>query len=188
VGSVAFFGSIYDDNSNQLFAVDELNNRVLVYNFTIQSPVTPPTNSVTLPDTVSGYTHSAAPVDTTVTDNSKSSISKVEVFMDSTLVATINSAPFDYTLSTTSVHDGTHNLSVESFDTNGNTTTTPQSILVNNGDLNNDGNVNISDLAVMAAHWGDTSATYAQGSIMGDGNVNVSDLSVMASNWGWSVN
>jgi DNA-binding beta-propeller fold protein YncE len=188
VGSVAFAGMLYDDNSNQLFAVDEGNNRVLDYSFTIQSPVTPPTNSVSLPDTVSGYTHSEAPVDTTVTDNSKSSISSVEIFLDSTLVATLNSAPFDYTLTTTSVHDGTHNLSIKSVDTKGNSATTQQTILVNNGDLNNDGSVNISDLSIMAAHWGDTDATYAQGSIIGDGKVNIDDLSVLASNWDWSAN
>jgi hypothetical protein len=181
--------AVYDDSSNNLFASDPLNNRILVFNFVIQSPATPPTNSVALPDTVSGFTHSVAPVDTTVTDNSKSSISKVQISLDGALTSTINSPPFNYNLPTTSVLDGTHTVSVKSFDSNGNTTTTQQTILVNNGDLNEDGTVTISDLAIMAVHWGATSsATYAEGSIMGDGAVNVSDLSVMAANWGWSAN
>jgi hypothetical protein len=36
---------------------------------------------------------------------------------------------------------------------------------------------------VLAAHWGQSGMTAAQGDVNGDGKVNVSDLSILANNW-----
>lgn len=51
------------------------------------------------------------------------------------------------------------------------------------GDLNGDGTVNVTDLSVLASHYGQT-ATAAQGDLNGDGRVTIIDLSLLASNWG----
>jgi hypothetical protein len=52
------------------------------------------------------------------------------------------------------------------------------------GDVNTDGVVNISDLAIMASHWGLSSgATLSMGDLNNDGAVNISDLAVLANHW-----
>jgi hypothetical protein len=53
-----------------------------------------------------------------------------------------------------------------------------------NADINGDGRVNISDLSVLAANYGQLGRTHAQGDINGDNAVNISDLSILAANWG----
>ena len=183
--SAFYVNYFYDDYSDQMFGAQTGYNRVMVYNFAIQSPVAPPTNSIALPAQVSGFTNSVAPVNASVTDNSSSTIAQVQLLVDGSLNNTLSVPPFDFNVNTTSLPDGNHTLAIKSKDSKGNTKTTQQTILVNNGDLNNDGTVNLSDLAVMAINWGATSATYSQGSIMGNGQVNISDLAILANNWGW---
>lgn len=56
------------------------------------------------------------------------------------------------------------------------------------GDATLDGSVNVSDLAVLATHFGMSSgATWAQGDFNNDGAVNVSDLAELATNFGQSL-
>src|SRR5665213_29807 len=56
------------------------------------------------------------------------------------------------------------------------------------GDANSDGVVNISDLAILAAHYGTkTGATWALGDFNSDGAVNIADLSILAAHWGDTV-
>jgi len=56
------------------------------------------------------------------------------------------------------------------------------------GDANSDGVVNISDLAILSAHYGISSgATWAMGDFNGDGAVNIKDLSILAAHWGDTV-
>ena len=53
------------------------------------------------------------------------------------------------------------------------------------GDLDGDGDVDLSDLAQLLAHYGTTSgATYEQGDIDGDGDVDLSDLAALLANYG----
>jgi len=53
------------------------------------------------------------------------------------------------------------------------------------GDANGDGVVNISDLAILASHYGTkTGATWAEGDFNADGAVNISDLSILGAHWG----
>lgn len=52
------------------------------------------------------------------------------------------------------------------------------------GDVNSDGAVNIFDLSIMAAHWGQSGQPYSAGDLSGDGTVNIFDLSILASKWG----
>lgn len=51
------------------------------------------------------------------------------------------------------------------------------------GDINGDGQVNISDLSILAAHYGGPGSP-AQGDLNADGVVNISDLSILAAHWG----
>ena len=53
-----------------------------------------------------------------------------------------------------------------------------------NADLNADGIVDIKDLSILAGHFGQTAATFAQGDINGDGRVDIADLSLLAADWG----
>ncbi len=52
------------------------------------------------------------------------------------------------------------------------------------GDIGGDNKVSITDLGDLAAHWGNTSASWSQGDFDGDGQVNVADLGDLATNWG----
>jgi hypothetical protein len=53
------------------------------------------------------------------------------------------------------------------------------------GDANRDGEVNVSDLSLLATNYGTTgNATWAMGDFNDDGAVNVSDLSLLAANYG----
>jgi len=47
------------------------------------------------------------------------------------------------------------------------------------GDLNGDGVVNLSDLAILLAHYGDTESVYRHGDIDADGDVDLSDLAAL---------
>ena len=53
------------------------------------------------------------------------------------------------------------------------------------GDLDHDGDVDLSDLAQLLAHYGMTSgATYEMGDIDWDGDVDLADLGVLLGNYG----
>ena len=53
------------------------------------------------------------------------------------------------------------------------------------GDANNDGNVNVGDLGILAGNWGGAGKVWATGDFTNDGLVNVGDLGVLAGAWGW---
>lgn len=52
------------------------------------------------------------------------------------------------------------------------------------GDLNGDLSVDLTDLSVLLAHYGETGATYEQGDLNGDGAVDLSDLATLLSYYG----
>jgi hypothetical protein len=53
------------------------------------------------------------------------------------------------------------------------------------GDANSDGVVNISDLSILAAHYGIASGTtWSMGDFNGDGAVNINDLAILAAHYG----
>jgi hypothetical protein len=53
------------------------------------------------------------------------------------------------------------------------------------GDANGDSRVDVSDLGILAAHYGMTAgATWADGDFTNDGAVDVSDLGILAANYG----
>jgi fibronectin-binding autotransporter adhesin len=52
------------------------------------------------------------------------------------------------------------------------------------GDTNGDGKVNDVDAQVLATHWGNSGADWADGDFNGDEVVNAADASILAANWG----
>jgi hypothetical protein len=149
---------------------------------------TPPSVFITSPGAGTIVQGSDMDVDVTADASGPATITQVKLLVNGTVFATDTNSP--YTFSWDSINYGTPNgrysLTAEAYDSNGlSTISAPITMLADNADLNNDGMVNISDLAIMADNWGVTSgATYSQGSILGNGAVNVSDLAILATDWG----
>jgi hypothetical protein len=89
-------------------------------------------------------------------------------------------------LNTLGYANGAYTVAVSGSDNSGNIDSVSVPIYITNGDLNSDDTVNLLDLAMMAAHWGQTDPAYNHGNITGQSTINLSDLAVMAANWGWS--
>jgi hypothetical protein len=51
------------------------------------------------------------------------------------------------------------------------------------GDANHDRHVDISDLSILAGHWMQSGATFAQGDFNYDGKVNAADLGILSQHW-----
>ena len=101
-------------------------------------------------------------------------------------VSTLSSAPYNFSLNSLNYADGNYTVGVTGTDSASNTGSDAVSVYITNGDLNGDGSVNLSDLAVMAGYWLQSDSSYAHGNITGQSTINLSDLAVMAANWGWS--
>jgi hypothetical protein len=101
-------------------------------------------------------------------------------------VSTLSSSPYNFNLNTLNYADGSYTVGVSGTDSGSHTSSDSLSVYVTNGDLNGDGKVNLSDLAVMAGFWLQTDPNYSHGNITGQSAINLSDLAVMAANWGWS--
>jgi hypothetical protein len=54
------------------------------------------------------------------------------------------------------------------------------------GDANGDGTVDINDLTIVLAHYGQTGTSWASGEFTGDGTVDINDLTVVLANYGGS--
>ena len=52
------------------------------------------------------------------------------------------------------------------------------------GDANQDGKVNINDLTIVLANFGQTGMTWTQGEFTGDGTVDINDLTIVLANYG----
>jgi probable HAF family extracellular repeat protein len=55
------------------------------------------------------------------------------------------------------------------------------------GDANLDGTVDINDLTVVLANYGDTGTTWTQGEFTGDGTVDINDLTIVLAHYGRSL-
>ena len=54
------------------------------------------------------------------------------------------------------------------------------------GDANGDGRVDINDLTIVLANFGQTGMTWSQGEFTGDGTVDINDLTIVLANYGWT--
>jgi hypothetical protein len=55
------------------------------------------------------------------------------------------------------------------------------------GDANLDGKVDINDLTIVLAHYGQTGMLWSQGEFTGDGKVDINDLTIVLANYGHSI-
>ncbi len=55
------------------------------------------------------------------------------------------------------------------------------------GDANGDGRVDINDLTIVLAHYGQTGQTWADGEFTGDGTVDINDLTIVLANYNQSI-
>ena len=55
------------------------------------------------------------------------------------------------------------------------------------GDANGDGKVDINDLTIVLANYGQTGTTWAQGEFTGDGTVDINDLTIVLAHYGQSL-
>lgn len=179
-------------------AFDAANNQVTsaAVNATVNNPVVPPpdtTNpSVEVTSPATGSTISGS-VDFSATATDNVAISKVELFVDGTLVATVQNSPYTAVLNTTTLTDGSHSLSAKAFDTSGNTATSASvSITVSNTvivdeDINSDGRVDILDFSILASKFNQTGSGLGRADINSDGRVDILDFSRLASNFGYGT-
>jgi len=151
----------------------------------------PPTASIAQPNQISpqGTTYALTqgtsyPINVSPTDHSGTGIANVKLYIDGSLVNTIAAAPFNFEVNTLPLSNGTHSVSIKTYDNSGSFGTTTDTITVNNGDLNNDASVNIADLSIMANYWGN-GTTYAHGNVKNYSVTNIVDLSVLGKNWNW---
>ncbi len=125
-------------------------------------------------------------VNVTATPFTGYSIAQTQLLLDggATALQVLTTSPYNFTLNTLGLGDGSHTVTIKATDDHNNTSTQSITVMVTNGDFNSDGKISISDLAIMASNWNKQSgATYGQGDINGDGKVTISDLSTLASNW-----
>lgn len=161
---------------------------------TINNPVPDTTNpqvSITSPlnnSSVSGT------INVTASASDNVGVTKVEVFVDSVLKATLTSSPYTYQLDTTTLtNNAQHTIMVKAYDAVPLTAQATATVTVNQvvtpppgktGDFNNDGKVNINDLSILLTNYGKTVTVKTNGDCNGDGKVDVVDLAMLLSNYG----
>lgn len=121
----------------------------------------------------------------TASASGSNTVSGCSLSINGTSIGTQNASPYNFTLNTLNYSDGTYTLAASCTDNQSNNGTGSESVYISNGDLNGDGSVGLSDLAIMTKHWLQTDSNYADGNITGQSTINVSDLSVLAKNWNW---
>jgi len=120
------------------------------------------------------------------------SVASVEYWADGAKLFTDTAAPYSYSLDTTAMVNGTHLINVVLVGTDGSRVSAGAGgilgkVTVSNttaskpGDLNKDGNVNITDLSILLSNYGTNNSSY---DINHDGIVNILDLSILLSNYG----
>jgi hypothetical protein len=109
---------------------DNLGVYVLRLDFTVSDP--PPTVTITSPnpgDTVDGI----VTIEATASDNIGGGISKVDFFVDNTLIGTVTTTPYSYDWDSTTVSNGEHTLRAIATDTISQTDSYAIIVTVNNG-------------------------------------------------------
>lgn len=149
---------------------------------------TPPTVSIVSPTNNQAVTGTVT-INATASD--PSGIKEVKFLVDGQVVNTDTSDPYSFAWNSSTVANGSHKLTAQATD-NANNTGTSAEVTVTvsggtgtkQGDLNNDGKVNVADLSILLSNWGKTTFNPPGADINGDGKVNVNDLSILLSRWG----
>lgn len=151
-----------------------------------QVDTTAPSISFTAP--ASGATVSGTTNITASASDAESNIASVvfSVVGRSDLTLTDTTAPYEWSLSTLSISNGSMTLSVAATNGAGLTTSTTRQVTVSNAsnaiaDTNGDSKVNIFDLSFLLSKWNTTNAT---ADFNHDGRVNIFDLSYLLAQWG----
>lgn len=156
-------------------------------NNTTTPPVdtTPPTVSISSPTdgaSVSGSVNIGA----VATDNI--GVSKVEFYVDGALKNSDTTAPFGYSLNTSTLTNASHVIMAKAFDAANNSVSSSVSVTVNNAtfireDINTDGRVNLLDFSILSGKFGQTT-NLGRADINGDGVCNLLDFSLLAGKFG----
>jgi len=151
---------------------------------------TPPTVNLVSPANGASITGSVN-MTATASDNS-GTVSSVKFLVDGQAVGTDTTSPFSVAWNSATVSNGTHTVTAQAFDPSGNTgNSTGASVTVSNagggtgkiGDVNGDGQVNLTDVSIAISHWKKTGQTKSQGDVNGDGQVNLTDISIIVAHW-----
>ncbi|MDX1766308.1 MAG: Ig-like domain-containing protein, partial [Candidatus Saccharimonadales bacterium] len=136
--------------------------------------ITNPADGSTISDTVS--------VNVSASDNI--AVDRVEIWIDGSLEATLNSGPYAYSWNTTLFADGNHTLLARGYDAAGNFTDDSHTLTIDNprrGDVNGDKVVDVLDLSILLSQWGNN---YPDADFDGSGTVDILDLSTLLSEYG----
>ncbi|MGZ6004738.1 MAG: Ig-like domain-containing protein [Candidatus Saccharimonadales bacterium] len=146
-----------------------------------------PTTSITSPVAGSILSGTTNAVSATASDNV--GVTKVELYIDGSLVATDVASPYSFNINTTSYANGNHTLVTKAYDAVPNIGTSASvTVSVNNGtsnpgDVTGDGHVTLVDLSTLLSHYG-TSGGRTSGDLNNDGVVNIIDLSTLLTYYG----
>jgi hypothetical protein len=160
---------------------------VTVNNSTTSTDKTPPTVAITAPAAgTSVNTGAAVVINATAADNV--GVTKVEFYVDGTLVSTDTTAPYSYTYTASAT--GTRSLTAKAYDAAGNTTTSSAvslSVLgatgvVIPGDVNLDGHVNAIDVSLLINNDG---KDYPAGEFDGTKTIDAADMAILLGHWTW---
>lgn len=147
------------------------------------SDTTLPTVSITSPQTGAQLTGNFV-INATASDNV--AVTKVEVLVDSVIKNTYTSQPYSLAFDSKSLPNGVHTIMVRAYDAAGNigsqsigvtfSNTTPETY---NCDFDNNGKVNIDDLARLLGNWGLTVPRGTNGDCDYSGDVKIRDLGIL---------
>lgn len=158
-----------------------------VNNVAAPSDTTAPNVSITNP--AAGETiRDTALLSANATDNV--GVTRVEFYVDGSLVNTDNSAPYEYSLNTKTLSNAAHSITARAYDAAGNNRTSAAvSVTVSNvtylaEDINQDGHVNIQDFSLLIGKFGQSGAGLGRADINGDGRVNIQDFSLLIGKFG----
>jgi len=148
-----------------------------------QTTTSNPTVSLTTGPSAGALIRGTVALGATATPGAGDTISNTQLLVNGSVAQTVSSSPYNFSLNTLSYKDGTYTLTLQATDNQSLVGSTAVSVTITNGDLNGDDKVNISDLAIMASHWGQADSNYADGNITGQSTINISDLAILANNW-----
>ena len=166
-------------------------NQVSIYTVEVYAPGTVTAQSnlplVSLSTPGTGFIHANTALSAATTDQSGTGINRVEYYLNgTTLIGSSTTAPlYSVNWSTLGLQNGKNTITAKTYDNNsGSAMSTPVNVIVNNGDIDNNGYVNLADLQILAINYG-TLGSYSKGDLNVDGTVNLPDLSILAINYGW---